>query len=83
MNTILRTIIIVLACIAIVRYASVYEEEYSTTLIDLYVHPWWRMLLVFLLLTATVWCPTVGIVLAFLAFFYLSDMNTLVSPLAS
>jgi 4-amino-4-deoxy-L-arabinose transferase-like glycosyltransferase len=83
MNAILQMIVIVLTCIAIVRYASLYEEEYSQKLIDLYVHPWWRMLLVFLLVAAAIWSPGVGIIIAFLAFFYLSDMNTLVAPLSS
>lgn len=82
MDTILRIIVVVLASIVIIRYASIYEEEYSKKLIDLYIYPWWRILLVFLFIAAAVWCPIVGIIVAFLAFFYLSDMNTLVAPLA-
>lgn len=86
MNTldgILRTLIVIFGCIFIVRYATLYEEEYSKKLIDLYIHPMWRILLVLILIMAAVWCPMVSIVIAFLAFFYLSDMNTLLAPLSS
>jgi hypothetical protein len=86
MNTldgILRTLIVIFGCIFIVRYATLYEEEYSQKLIDLYIHPMWRILLVLILIMAAVWCPMVSIVIAFLAFFYLSDMNTLLAPLSS
>ena len=83
LDGILQFIVIIFACIFIVRYASLYEEEYSTKLIDLYIHPWWRILLVLLLIASAVWCPTVSIVIAFLAFFYISDMNTLLAPLSS
>ena len=83
LNEIIHFIVIVFACIIIVRYASLYEEEYSKKLIDLYVYPWWRLLLVFLLIAAASWSPMVGIIIAFLAFFYLSDMNTLIAPLSS
>jgi len=81
-DSILRTVVVVLACIFIVRYASLYEEEYNKKLIDLYVYPWWRILIVFLLIASAYWCPTVSIVIALLTFFYLSDMNTLIAPLS-
>ena len=82
LDGIMRFMIIIVTCIFIVRYASLYEEEYGKKLIELYIHPWWRILVVFLLLASAVWCPTVSIVIAFLIFFYLSDMNTLVAPLS-
>ena len=80
---ILRTVIIVIACIYIIGYASLYEEEYNKKLIHLYVYPWWRILLVFVVIAAALWCPTLAIVIAFLMFFYISDMNTLIAPLSS
>jgi len=82
-DELLRFIVIAFACLFIVRYASLYEEEYNKKLIDLYIHPWWRLLLVFLLIAAASWSPMVGIIIAFLAFCYLSDMNTLIAPLSS
>jgi len=81
-DSILRIIIVILASIFIVRYASLYEEEYNKKLIDLYIYPWWRILIVFLLIASAYWCPTVSIVIALLTFFYLSDMNTLIAPLS-
>ena len=78
MNTVdgfVRVLVIIFACIFIVRYASLYEEEYSRTLIDLYVYPWWRILLVFLLIASAVWFPAVSIIIALLAFFYFSDTH--------
>ena len=81
-DNILRTVVVVLACLFIVRYASLYEEEYNKKLIDLYVYPWWRILVVFLLIASAYWCPIVSIVIALLTFFYLSDMNTLIAPLS-
>jgi hypothetical protein len=34
-------------------------------------------------LTAAVWCPRVGILVALVIFFYLGDMHTLLTPFAS
>jgi hypothetical protein len=80
-DSIVRSVIIVVACYFIVQYSAMYEEEYGKKLIDLYVYPWWRILIVLLIIASAIWCPTVSIVVAFLAFFYLSDMNTLIAPL--
>jgi hypothetical protein len=79
---ILRIVVVILACLFIIRYASLYEEEYNKKLIDLYVCPWWRILIIFMLIASAYWCPTVSIVIALLTFFYLSDMNTLIAPLS-
>jgi hypothetical protein len=77
---IFRALTVALAAIVIIRYSSLFEEEYSQKLTDLYVHPWWRILVVLLALTAAIWCPRVGILVALIVFFYLSDMNTLITP---
>ena len=75
-----RAITIILAAIVIVRYSTIFEEEYSKKLTTLYIHPWWRILVVLLLISSAIWCPRVGILVALLVFFYLSDMNTLITP---
>ena len=77
---IFRAIAVVLVGIFIVKYSTLFEEEYSQKLTDLYIHPWWRILVVFLALTSALWCPRVGILIALVVFFYLSDMNTLITP---
>jgi len=75
-----RAIAVILAGIVIVRYSTLFEEEYTKKLTTLYIHPWWRILVVLLVLTSAIWCPRVGILVALLVFFYLSDMNTLITP---
>lgn len=77
---IFRAIAVVLVAIVIVKYSTIFEEEYSQKLTDLYIQPWWRILVVLLVLSASIWCPRVGILVALVVFFYLSDMNTLITP---
>jgi hypothetical protein len=77
---IFRALMVLVAGVVIVKYSTLFEEEYSQKLTDLYIHPWWRILVVFLALTSALWCPRVGILIALVVFFYLSDMNTLITP---
>jgi hypothetical protein len=77
---IFRALAVILATIVIVKYSTLFEEGYSKKLTDLYINPWWRFLVVSLVLTAAIWCPRVGILVALAVFFYLSDMNTLITP---
>lgn len=77
---IFRAIVLVLAGITIVKYSTLFEEEYNEKLTNLYIHPWWRILVVLLVLSSAIWCPRVGILIALIVFFYLSDMNTLITP---
>jgi hypothetical protein len=77
---IFRAIAVLVAAVVVVRYSTIFEQEYTQKLTDLYIHPWWRILIVLLVLTAVIWCPRVGILVAILVFFYLSDMNTLIMP---
>jgi hypothetical protein len=78
---IFRALSVFLATVIIVYYSSLFEEEYNKKLTNLYVYPWWRFLIVFLLISSAIWCPRVGILIALIVFFYLSDMNTLLTPL--
>ena len=77
---VLRAIAVIMTVVVIVRYSSLFEEEYSKKLTALYIHPWWRILVVLLMISSAIWCPRVGILIALLVFFYLSDMNTLITP---
>lgn len=77
---IFRAVVVVLAGILIVKYSTLFEEEYNQKLTNLYVYPWWRILVVLLAVTSAIWCPRVGILIALVVFFYLSDMNTLITP---
>jgi hypothetical protein len=77
---IFRAIVVLLAAVVIVKYSTLFEEAYSKKLTDLYIAPWWRILVVLLVVTSAIWCPRVGILIALVVFFYLSDMNTLITP---
>lgn len=77
---IFRALAVILATIIIIKYSTLFEEGYAKKLTDLYMYPWWRFLVVALVLTAAIWCPRVGILVALAVFFYLSDMNTLITP---
>lgn len=59
----------------------VLQEPYSDTLIELYLYPWWNILLVFMVAAGAVWCPRVGALAALAVLLYMSDMHLLMSPL--
>ena len=70
------TVIVVLA----VFYSTSFEVEYSNKLVNLYINPWWRLLVVILVIAAAIWSPPVGILVALTTFFYLSDVGALITP---
>ena len=78
---IMRLLFVAVVSGILIMNSTVFETQYGDKLVDLYLAPWWRMLIVALVITAALWCPRVGIVVALLAFFYLNDMETLISPL--
>lgn len=78
---IFRAITVSLLALIIIKYSTIFEEEYTRKLTELYINPWWRILVVLLVLTSAIWCPRVGILLSLVVFFYLSDMNTLITPI--
>ena len=49
-------------------------------MVDFYVQPWWRFLIVSLVAVASWWSPRVGLVTALAVFLYLNDMDILTSP---
>ncbi len=75
----IRSGVILLTILFILFSSSVFELSYPTQIVELYTVPWWRFLVVFLVVIATWWCPRVGFVLALAAFFYLNDMHMLTS----
>jgi hypothetical protein len=77
---IFRAIAVTILGVIIVKYSTIFEEEYTQKLTNLFIHPWWRILVVLLVLTSAIWCPRVGILVSLIVFFYLSDMNTLITP---
>ena len=79
----LQALVLIGAVALLIHTGTGFETEYPRPLIDLYVHPWWRMLVVLLLIAAASWCPRVAVVVALVVFFYLSDMNTLIAPVTN
>ena len=79
-DEVVQPLVILFAVVVIIQYSSVFEQEYHTKLINLYMYPWWRMLIIFLVISAAIWSPRIGILVALAVFFYLSDMNTLITP---
>ena len=76
----LRTGVTVLILVYVLFFGSVFEATYPTRIVELYVMPWWRLLVVSLVGIGAWWCPRVGLALAIAAFFYLNDMHILTSP---
>ncbi len=83
LDGVVRALSVLLLGVIIVKYSSIFEEEYTKKLTNLYIHPWWRFLVIILLLFATMWCPRVGIIMALLVFFYFSDMEVLITPFST
>jgi hypothetical protein len=75
----IRSGVILFTILFILFFSSVFELSYPTQIVELYTVPWWRFLVVFLVVIGTWWCPRVGFVLALAAFFYLNDMHILTS----
>ena len=59
---------------------SVLESPYPKELVKLYSFPLWRAVLVLAVFFATYWCPRVGVMLAFVVFFYIEDLEKLSTP---
>jgi len=76
-----RMLFVILVGTIVIVNSTLFEAQYGDKLIDLYTRPWWRILVVLLVIAGAVWCPRVGIVIALAVFFYLNDMESLVTPL--
>ena len=79
----MRLIFVAVVGAVLIMNSTVFEAQYGDKLIELYLVPWWRILVVLFVIAAALWCPRVGIVVGLLAFFYLNDMGTLVNPLGT
>ena len=76
----LRTATTIFILAYVLFRGSVMEASYPTRLVELYVYPWWRFLIIGIVMLGTYWCPRVGLALAIAVFFYLNDMHVLTSP---
>jgi len=76
----LRLGFVVVITFLIVTNSLIFEERYAERLVILHEFPWWRMLVVLLVILGAFWCPRVGIVLALLVVLYLADTDMLKKP---
>ena len=75
MDAVLRMIVTLFFLGWNVIEGAVFENEYPAVFVRLYPIPIWRFLLLMALIAGASWCPSVGIMLAFTAFFYVMDME--------
>lgn len=78
----LRTGVTILILGYVLFVSSVFHVSYPKRAVELYHHPWWRILLVGLVGLGAWWCPRVGLALAVAVYFYLNDMAVLTKPFA-
>lgn len=78
----MRILFLLLIGFLVIYNSTLFEKEYNETLMNLYTYPWWRFLMVFLVISSAVWSPELAIIVALAIFFYLNDMNTLIQPIA-
>lgn len=54
---------------------AIFENEYPTAFVKLYPYPIWRALLILAVFLGAAWTPDVGVMMAFMVFFYGMDME--------
>jgi len=74
-DILLRNIMILAFLIWNVIEGSVFQNEYPEAFVKLYTIPIWRLLLVILMIFASTWNHSLGIMVAFTIFFYVMDME--------
>ena len=55
--------------------ASVYENQYPLVMVHVYPIAAWRIALVFLIILASDWCPSLTLMLTYFVFFYIMDLE--------
>jgi hypothetical protein len=79
----LQTFVVIVILGYVLLFGSVFEATYPTRLVELYAYPWWRLLIVMMVVIGSWWSPKVGLTLAIAIFFYLNDMQLLTNPFLS
>jgi hypothetical protein len=75
MDATLRLLVTALFFLWNVVEGSVFQNEYPASFVRLYPIPIWRFILVATLIAGASWCPSVGMMLACMVFFYVMDME--------
>lgn len=61
-------------------HGTAFEVPYPPMSVQLYDFPWWRLLIVWLVILGTSCSPVIGMATAAAAFFYLQDMHLFTNP---
>jgi hypothetical protein len=80
MIIIIEWITLIIIFVYILFYGSVFEISYPKQIVELYPYPWWRILIVILVIIGSIWSPRIGLAMALGVFLYLNDMDILTSP---
>jgi hypothetical protein len=54
---------------------AVYDHPYPLAMIHIYPIAIWRIALIFLIIIASEWCPSITLMLAYFIFFYIMDLE--------
>jgi hypothetical protein len=79
----LEYVVLVVFITLLIYFSSVFEYQYPEHSIQLFMLPWWRLLVVMLLVIGILWSPRVGIVLALIVYFYFADLQKLLVPVST
>lgn len=74
----LQLSLIIIVFIWLYTSGAVFEVEYYNKLVSLYTYPWWRWLLLVLLIVASSWSPTLAMGLLMALFFYFADIGIII-----
>jgi len=77
---VLKIIVVFVLFTYAVCASTVFEVHYPKQLVALYLHPWWRLLLVAFIVIGWNWSPLIGVLIGIIVFFYLHDMYLLMLP---
>jgi len=58
-----------------VKEGAVFHNEYPKVLVHLYPIAFWRLTLLVATILGALWCPSVGLMMAYAVFFYVMDME--------
>jgi hypothetical protein len=77
LDNLLRFIVVAIFFYWNVTEGAVFENYYPSCFVKLYSSHVWHFLLLFLVIAAAGWCPTVAIMVALAVFFYVLDFESI------
>lgn len=78
LDSVARLVAAILLAVWLIMIGLTFQAEYPRQFIELSGQPWWRLLMVAAAMTASYWCPRVGVLFALAVILYLADLRALV-----